>query len=328
MKSLPVGTRLLKKPCPNRSRLPCLILLIFCWSFVPSRDGAFAQKRPVYVTASFLDKNDLFLENLGRDEVEILEDGQPRRIEFMAMDELPTVYGILFERDMLPENIDDERFSDSMIPTAASARSIAYELIDKYLGRQAIWVAAYEREFQLASDTTIDGFAAKAAIQQIRGSSSRTRQDSFLYAALMSAVQKMDERQERRRILILFLQDLDSDTASKAKALKNLFSAVNVEFYVVGFTTRLGSRIGASQSSVTLAAMQEIAHTTSGQAFFTISYGQHGEDITRRLLNQLRTLYTFGFEATSSPDHPGTLEIRCSRPGSKVAHHPLVPAFK
>ncbi len=326
MKSRQAGTRPIKTLPSNRSLQLCLVFLSACWMSLMSCGEAFPQKRPVYVTASFLDKNDLFIENLSRDEIEILENGEPRKIEFMAMDELPTVYGILFERDMLPESINEERFSDFTIPTAAAARSIAYELIDKYLGRQAMWVAAYEREFELASDTTVDAFTAKSAIQQLHGN--RTRSDSFLYAALMSAVQKMNERPEKRRVLILFLQDLDSDTAGKAKALKNLFSAANVELFVVGFTTRLGSRVGASQASVTMSAMQEIAHTTAGQAFFTITYGQYYDDIVRRMHSQIRTLYTFGVEATSTPDHPGTLEIKCSRPGSKVAHHLWIPALK
>lgn len=43
-----------------------------------------AQKTAVFVTASFLDRNRLYVDNLKRDEVRVFEDGQPREVEFLA----------------------------------------------------------------------------------------------------------------------------------------------------------------------------------------------------------------------------------------------------
>ncbi len=303
----------------------CAVALFTGWILSAAQIEAFAQKRPVYVTASFLDKNDLFIENLERSEIQILEEGNTRKIEFMAKDELQVAYGIVFDRGMLPESIDEERYTDRAIPSAASARNIAYELIDKCFGRQVIWVAGYERELQVVAENPADGFAAKSAIQQLRGR--RTPLDSFLYSALFSAVQRMNERPEKRRILVLFLQDLDSETAGKMKPLKNLLSASNVELIAVGFTTRLGGRPTALQPTATMTSLQELARVTSGAAYFTMNYRDHYEDIVRRIHNQVRTYYTFGFEADSGASSPGKLLIKCSRPGSKVTCHPLVPAF-
>jgi len=57
-------------------------------------------------------------------------------------------------------------------------------------------------------------------------------------------------------------------------------------------------------------------------------YGDHSEDLVRRLLSHLTALYTFGFESAGVASQPSKLAIQCVRPGSKVRSHPNVPAAK
>ena len=285
--------------------------------------NSYAQKRPVYVTASFQDKNSLFIENLDKNEVEIRENGHRRTIEFMAQEELPTVYGIIFDRSILPESDLGLRTELRAVSSATAARSISYELIDKYLGRQAVWVATYESDLQMATKSATDGFSAKNAIDQLRGR--RQPADSFLYASLFGAVQYMNQRHEKRRVLILYIQDLDPETAGKMKPLKNLLSASNVELFVVAFTRKLTNRPGMLHSAMTVSAMKELARATSGDAFVATDYRDYYEDLVRRMHLHIRTFYTFGFEAES--DDPGKLSIECTRPGSRVLCHSIVPAF-
>ncbi len=282
-----------------------------------------AGKRPIYITASFRDKSDLFIENLGRDEIEILEDGSPRKIEFMARDELPTVYGLLFDRAIFPESIEDERYNERAVTGALSARNMAYELIDKMLGKQSLWVGYYEKELHIVLEESTDGFSAKNAIHELRG---RHRpEDAFLYPALFSAVQRMNARQEKRRVLILFIEDMDYETVSKIKPLRNLLGGTNLELFVVSYGTILGTRSGRTGSTVTYSLLKELAQATAGAAFFTREYRDHYEDLMRRMLNQIRTLYTFGIEAESGQGAAAKLQVRCLRPGSKVIFHPYVP---
>src|SRR5213592_2212619 len=68
-----------------------------------------APTMPVYVTASLTDKNGLFIEDLKQEEVTIRENGRERKIEFMAKDEIPTIYGIVFDRALLQEFPEDNR---------------------------------------------------------------------------------------------------------------------------------------------------------------------------------------------------------------------------
>jgi hypothetical protein len=275
---------------------------------------------PVYVTASLTDKNGLFIEDLKQEEITIRESGRERKIEFMAKDEIPTIYGIVFDRALLPEFLENNRSGPAA--GATSAKEMGYELIDKYLGRQSIWIGVYDRELEVALEPSTDGFTAKDTIQQIRGA--HRPKESFLYGAILSAVTKMNLRHENRRVLLIFWGALDSESAGKISPLKNLLSSSNIEIFLVSFASKLGAASSALHPQMSQVGLRELAQVTAGEAYFTADHRDHLEELTRRIYNAIRTLYTFGFQAESSAEKPGALMVKCSRPGSKIRHHPTV----
>lgn len=284
-----------------------------------------SQGLPVYVSASLTDKNGLFIEDLGAGEVEILENGQPRKIEFIASGEVPTAYGILFDRAMMGESPDLERRVGGQLPSAMAARNVAYELIDKQLGKQVLWVGYYDNELHVALDFSSDAFAAHRAIQEIQGV--RNPPPSFLYGGLFGAAQHMNERHEKRRVLLLFLEDVDSATLDKLKPLKNLLSVSNLELFCLRFGSRTLAGPGQMSPQMTESALRELSSVTAGETFVASAYGDHMEDLSRRIYNHIRTFYTFGFRAESPRNDPGRLQIRCARSGSRIRIHPLVPVL-
>jgi VWFA-related protein len=291
-------------------------------SFLPGTTAR-AQTREAFVTASFTDRRELLIEDLERQEIEILENDTPRRIEFMARDEVPTVYGILFDRSLLLDEEGGYRIGN--LPPqlgAGAAKSLAYEMIDKYLGRHTIWVGSYERELRVLLDFSTDGFRAKDAIHSL--AAKRTSEETFLYGALFASVMKMKERNEKRRILIVFLSGMDSESAGKLKPLKNLLASCNVEVFFISFAARAG---GSMTAMMAQSSIRELAQTTAGEAFMASDYREHPDDISRRILNVLRTYYTFGFQSDSPIDKPGRLAIRCSRAGAKVKARQAAPVF-
>jgi hypothetical protein len=134
-------------------------------------------------------------------------------------------------------------------------------------------------------------------------------------------VQQLNQRHEKRRVLILLLGTLDSETASRRKPLQNLLSRANVELFVVSFSERRAGPSGALNAAM----LQEFAQCTSGEALLSADYGDHPADLTRRLLSDLRSLHTFGFESTSTVDAPAKLRIECLRPRVKVRSRAVVP---
>ncbi len=283
-----------------------------------------AQTRPAYVTASFTDRNDIFMENLTADEVEIREEEQPRKIEFLAMEQLPTVYGVLVESTLLADSAGDIRYDGRGVPGASLARNIIYELVDKYLRLHPVWIGAYQADLEVVLDFTGDAFEVKDAIERLRAP--RRTSGSYLYSGLFSAVQKMSERNEKRRVLLLFLEAVDPETAGKARSLENLLAASNLELFVISFSSRLATR-GGLNPTISEAILKRLAGATAGAAYSASASRDHPEDLSRRLLQHIRTFHTFGIESSSTPDRPGRLSIRSTRPGSRVKHHPVVPAL-
>jgi hypothetical protein len=285
-----------------------------------------AQKTPVFVTASFQDRNGLFVENLTSSEVQVSEDGQSRSIELFARDELPAVFGIIIQRAVISEQWAQQwRPGMAPGPALSSPRDLAYELVDKYLGRHATWVGAYDSDFRVALEPGADGFAVKDAIQRLQ---EVRRPESFLHSALFSAVQKMAERSERRRVLIVFLDFIDAKTAGKLQPVRNLLSASNVELFSVSFATRLSSGPDGMSAPVNQSALRDLARFTSGDAFFAADYRDHLDDISRRILEQIRTFYTIGYQSEANVDKGARLLVTCTRPGVKVKHHPQVPVLR
>ena len=296
------------------------IALVLCGSF----SGLLPQKKAVYVTASFLGSNRLYLENLTREDIRVFEGDQPREVQYFAGGEVPVAYGVLFDRELLPQPDEDPRIDELRISASTAARNVAYQLIDNCLGPQAGWTATYDDQgMNIALDFIQDASRIKDSIERMSGG--RVTRESWLFGPLFNSVEKLGQRHEKRRILVVFLNTLDIKTSGKMKPLKNLLSASNVEVFFAGFAPRSTVARGLlpAQSEV---ALRELADVTAGAAYFTNMEGIEG--LGRRMANQIRTFYTIGFESDSPGEQPARLKIECTRPGVKVKTHPVVPILQ
>ena len=125
----------------NMTAIASLLAALLCWS-APVQA---AQKTAVFVNASFLDKNRLYVENLKREEVRVFEDGQPREVEFFAGEEVPVAYGILLDRVLLPDPVEESRPYPDNVSSSTAALNVAYQLLDQCFRGQAGWAAAQRR---------------------------------------------------------------------------------------------------------------------------------------------------------------------------------------
>ena len=294
--------------------------LALCWSAT----GLLPQKKAVFVTASFLGNNRLYLENLTREDVRVFEGDKPREVEYFAGKEVPVAYGILFDRELLPQPDDDPRLDEIRVSASTAARNVVYQLIDSCLGPQAGWTATYDDQgMNIMLDSIQDASRIKDSIERMSGS--RFTRESWLYGPLFSSVEKLSQRHEKRRVLVVFLNTLDIKTAGKLKPLKNLLSISNVEVFFAGFAPKSTVSRGLlpAQSE---AALRELADVTAGAAYFTNMEGVEG--LGRRMASQIRTFYTIGFESDSPVEQPARLKIECTRPGVKVRTHPVVPILQ
>jgi hypothetical protein len=303
------------------------LALAFAGSFLwvtPQANGGPAA-RPVYVSASFRDQNGLFIGNLDKSEVQIFEDGQPRALEFMAKDELPAVYGVIFDMSVLSDVQEQRQPGFIQASAGTTLRDLAYGLIDKYLGRQSVWAGGYDQGLTIQQDVTTDGFRVKDALQRLTGRSGPD--EPFLFSALASAVEKMSARPERRRVLLVFMGLADLNTSGRTKVLKNLLSGSNIEALFFSCASKLGSPGGGVSYNLSEAFVRELGATTSGESYFLRPGEEHVGDTLTRVVNQISNLYTLGFESTSTIEKPAKLVIKCSRDGARVKHHREAPVL-
>ena len=134
----------------------------------------------------------------------------------------------------------------------------------------------------------------------------------------------MNERSEKRRVLLLLLDTIDASSAGKAKSMRNLLASSNIELFIISFASKMSSGRQTVRHNMSEAILKDLAVATSGDAFSSAAYSNHLEDLSRRIYNHVRTLYTFGFQSEPSTDKPTRLSIRCLRAGTKVKHHPTV----
>jgi hypothetical protein len=283
------------------------------------------ENREVYVTASFTNEDSLFIEDLRPDEVQILENDKPQKIELLLREEIPTIYGLLFDRSLLGEDHSVGSSYRPEIPSAATAaRDMAFDLIDRYLRGNRMWIASYDKTFHFAVMSTTDGFAAKDAIHQM--SLSSPADEVFAYSGIYSAVMEMNKCSEKRRVIILLLDTLDQESLGKIPQLQNILSMSNVELISISFASRLSTRSGIP-AEMNRAALAKLAQATSGEAYFSADSGGHPEDLVRQIYNRIRTLYTLGFESDAPTETKTKLLILCTRSGSRVRHHAFIPVL-
>ena len=283
-----------------------------------------AGTRPVFVTASFLDRNRLYVENLGRDEIRIFENDQPREVQYMAGREVPMVYGLLFDPYVLPQLFEEPGRDSYGVSIATAAGNVAYQVMDQAFVGQSGWLGTYGDDLQVNVDFVPDSGRIKDALQML--AVERLSREPSLYTALFTAAKKMSRRNEKRRILILFIEVLDSRTGDRLKALKNLLGSSNIELFVASFTrSRLPGDHGMPLAK-SEASLRELADATAGAAYFTPR--ETIEGMGRRISYQISSFYTVGFESTSTIDKPGKLRIECTRPNVKVTTHNMVPVLQ
>ena len=317
---------------PLRHSLRCLSRVLLSVSAIAcllafSSQVSLAQRKPIFVSASFSDRNGLHIDNLNRGEVELLENNQLRDIELLARNDIPTAFAFLFDTSLAGGTMEGRRrIPGSATSGAPAAMEIAFDLIDRYRGRNLVMIAGYEREIHIALDFTADGFAAKEAVRQLQGT--KRLQESFLYSALFETTRKMSAHRERRRVIIVFLDTLDSRTAAKQANLKNLIAESNVELFIVSVASRNTPSNPGLPPTMSRSALRDLCSVTAGDVYFVADYGDHLEDLRQRLGRHLQTLYTLGFESESPEDDAARLLIRCLRPGSTVRSHPVVPILR
>jgi VWFA-related protein len=228
------------------------------------------------------DKKGTFIDDLGIDDFEILEDGKKQTPSYFARGDQTTAapplhVGLLFDT------------SGSMGEDIKLARSAAVRFLNTLTDAVDMTLVDFDTEVRVAKYGQKD---FPRLVERIRG-----RQPAgwtAMYDALGVFLDGAAEN-EGRTILVLYTDGGDTRSALAFGDVMTLVRASDATIYTVGFLEHQSS----SSRVVQRAQLTEIAETTGGQGFFPLTM-KDVETAYDKVVAQIRAQYSIGYTSTNT----------------------------
>jgi VWFA-related protein len=228
------------------------------------------------------DKKGTFIDDLGIDDFEILEDGKKQTPSYFARGDQTTAapplhVGLLFDT------------SGSMGEDIKLARSAAVRFLNTLTDAVDMTLVDFDTEVRVAKYGQKD---FPRLVERIRG-----RQPAgwtAMYDALGVFLDGAAEN-EGRTILVLYTDGGDTRSALAFGDVMTLVRASDATIYTVGFLEHQSS----SSRVVQRARLTEIAETTGGQGFFPLTM-KDVETAYDKVVAQIRAQYSIGYTSTNT----------------------------
>jgi Ca-activated chloride channel homolog len=247
-----------------------------------------APERPTFstsvalvpITAVVHDAKGRIVRGLAREDFQVLENSQPRRIlEFRATADGPISIGLLFDT------------SGSMRGTALQrARSVADRLLT-LINPASDEIALFTFDKSLRQDTP---FAAE--VSAIRGAldESRTWGTTSLYDAIADAARRVSDRASGRRALVVITDGLDTSSSLSPAEVSALASGTDVPVYVLPVYTPRRQATTAGSGD-----LADLATWTGGDLLPATAAGEMDRAVAS-LVTELRQQYFLAIESSST----------------------------
>ena len=247
---------------------------------VPERPTFSSSVALVPITAVVRDSKGRIVRGLAREDFQVLENSQPRRIlEFKATADGAISIGLLFDT------------SGSMRGTALTrARSVVDRLLT-LINPASDEIALFTFDKALRQDTP---FVAEAAA--IRGAldESRTWGTTSLYDAIAEAARRVSERASGRRALVVITDGLDTSSSLTPAEVSALASGTDVPVYVLPvYTPR-------RQATATAAGDLADLATWTGGDLLPATAAVEMDRAVASLITELRQQYFLAIESSTA----------------------------
>jgi VWFA-related protein len=247
-----------------------------------------------------VDRKGELVTDLTRDDFEVVEDGKPQDIRFFAFGDgeaVPPLHlGLLLDA------------SGSMVSDIRLAQGAAIKFLNLLPEAEDITLVDFDTQVRITQYPQRD-FAR--LVERIR----QRKPDGWtaLYDALGTYLDGAD-RQEGRRILVMYTDGADSRSVLKLHETLDLLKASPVTVYAIGLVQNTGSY--RSQLQMT---MMQLVEATGGQAFFPMGM-KEVDTAYEKVLAQIKGQYHMGY-LSANPATDGAwrrVEIKVKRPGLRV----------
>jgi VWFA-related protein len=248
----------------------------------------------VSVAAVVRDRKGRFVNDLSKDDFEVIEGGQSRRIlDFRAQADGPVKLALLFD------------ISGSMrVGTkAVDARAAARQLFSTLKSGDEAALFTFDTRLELAHGFTADLTALDAALDHVEPPYGQTSlYDAVADTARVAARQGFaggGAQLPQRRAVVVLTDGIDTHSRLTPSQVSGIASEIDIPVYVVAVMGPVDDPTrGADGGELDASGLRDLARWTGGD-LFTVSAPAHASLAARQIVGELRHQYLLAFEASS-----------------------------
>jgi len=247
----------------------------------------------VILNVRVIDRNNRPVNDIGKNEFHIFENGVPQPILSVSTEEVPISYGLAVDssgslRSQMPQVIDAAK----SIITSNKPGDETFLL--RFIDNEKIETL---QDFTSKQDDLID------AVDRIYTEGGQTAIIDAVYLASEHIAQykKNNDSDRRRRALILVTDGEDRASYYKKEQLFDRLKEEDVQIFVIGFVNELDSDrslIRKSRKDQAVALLDRFASETGGRVFYPKSLSEL-PGIAREITRDMRTQYQIAYDPTN-----------------------------
>ena len=240
-----------------------------------------------------IDRNNQPINNVPKSDFHVFEDGVPQPIEGFSREEVPISYGLAVDT------------SGSLRTQLATVVEAGKSIINANKpGDETFLVRFVGRD---NTETVQDFTNSKEALMDaldnmyIEGGQSAVVDAVYLSAEHVAEYKKGDQRDHRRRALIVITDGEDRNSYYNQEQLFARLREEDVQIFVIGFVNELDKEAGFIRKSPREKAVNlinKLASETGGRAFFPESLSEL-PGIANEIIRDLRTQYVITYNPTN-----------------------------
>lgn len=273
-----------------------LVLFIACLLplplFAQDEEIIKVESSLVVLNATITDSAGNSVNALKQDEFKLLQDGKEQKIAFFEAQKTPFAAVILIDT------------SGSMESRVSLARSAAMNFLDGLRTEDVASIYSFDtkvsliQEFSNSRDIAYNAYDLKAYGYTV------------LNDAIFKAAEELSNRAEKRRAIIVLSDGMDTKSDKSAdKALKAALTA-NATIYTVDMS---GVDTGGRERMQNQGALKNFAEKSGGK-FIATPGGPAMREAFKKIVGELGTQYTLGFQPETNDGKWHTLEVIVARP--------------
>ncbi len=243
----------------------------------------------VSVTATVRDGKGRVVRNLTRDDFEVYEKGQLRKIvDFKASDQGPISLAVLFDVS------GSMRGSPNM---AAGKKAVEHILSWVEPKADEFALFSFDRDLRQETPFTNDAEQIRTAMDKMTAMGLTS-----LYDAIANTAKKLGDRPSPRRAVVVITDGVDTASTMKPSDVSGLASAIDVPVYVIAVVSPLDHPGGdmavpSAATSQVSSSLGNLAAWTGGE-LMVVSTPADASLAARELITELRHQYLLAFEAS------------------------------